>query len=190
MNYNLNFKELVKRIPLHSLMNGTEESWVTNGLLNWVIASGSGWVNSGGNKHGIWLGVLVTPIQSLHSQFLSLISSTRYRMQITGQVVYLEHYLNDLFDANERRIYISDAAPILAPFVFQKIENQPENYIYQKSENADLFYLRVRSDFGDSNDFIINVPSAITLTEELQNKIKAATNLYKQAGSRFAIENY
>lgn len=189
MDFNLDFGKLVKKIPLHSLMGNDGGGWVTSGGLNWITAGGSFW-GAVDNKHCAWLKVLVKPIQTLHSQFLDLVTSTRYKMNLTGQVIYLEHYLNDLFDVAQRRIFIEDGSAIIAPFIFLKSENQPDEIVYKKSENADDLILRTLSEYSSVFDFIVKVPLAIPLTEDLKNKIRAAVNQYKQAGSSYTIESF
>lgn len=189
MNFQVNFFEYIKPFLFHFLLgNGGSFSWINSGGLFWVTASGNSWSGQG-HKHTAWLKVLMRGIQTLHTSFLALISKTRYEMNITGQVIYLEHYLNDLFDANDRRIFIDDGSPILAPFLFRKVENTPQ-IIYNKSEGQNPFYLYRKDDFLSQNDFVIMIPGAIPITTDLENRIRAAVNRYKQAGSRYTLENF
>lgn len=188
MSYVLNFAEYLKKYPFHFLMGAVNQAWVTWDPFNWVTATGQSW-NTQGSRHFAWLKCMVSAVQSLHSTFLSFVVSIKYRMHLSGQVIYLEHYLNDLFDLTERRIYIADGTPQAAPFLFNKAENNPI-YIYNKSEDEDPFYLYNKDEYSSQDDFIVNVPDAIPLTPDLLNIIRAAVNKYRQAGSRYSIVNF
>ena len=136
-----------------------------------------------------WVNSLIAPLQLLNGDFQSFVSSVRYKMYLTGQVIYLEHYLNDLFDASERRIYISDSLPALAPFLYNKVDGEHLT-IYNKSEGQAPVYLYTKEDLSGQNDFIINVPAVIPVTANLEKQIEAAVERYKQAGARYLIQNF
>lgn len=136
-----------------------------------------------------FLKAILKPVQLLEDNFVALVSKSRREANFTGQVIYLEHLLNDKFDPTQRRIYIDDGQEnILPPFVFNKIEDRP-NYLYNKSENKPKFYLYNKSEFFTSADFVVFVPSSI-LTASLQIEIERQVNYYKQAGKIFEVQGF
>lgn len=135
------------------------------------------------------LKAFLKPVQDLNDDFVLFVAKSRREANFTGQVIYLEHLLNDEFDASQRRIYIDDGqANILPPFVFNKIEQRPI-YLYNKSENQPKFYLYNKSEYFTNADFIVFVPNAI-LTASLVVEMERAVNYYKQAGKTFGIQGF
>lgn len=135
------------------------------------------------------LKAFLKPAQELNDEFSLFVTKSRREANFTGQVVYLEHLLNDEFDSNQRRIYIADGqANVLPPFVFNKIEQRPI-YLYNKSENQPKFYLYNQSEYFTSSDFIVFVPNVL-LSASLQVNLKRLVNYYKQAGKTFEIQGF
>ena len=191
MKWTLDIISLAQQLIPFFLKNTSEAlSWVTSGGLNWVTASGQSWGTSSDGRHKDWIAVLVTPIKWLNDQVVIFATSAYYQLSFNGQVIYLEHYLNDLFDNNDRRIFISDDSLLLAPYLFNKEDNEDPLYIYNKEDAEAPFYIYNREDYYSQGSFIINVPSAIPLTASLINQIKSATNRYKQAGVNYTIVNF
>lgn len=135
------------------------------------------------------LKAFLKPSQELNDTFCLFVEKSRRKASFTGQVIYLEHLLNDEFDVGQRRIYIADGqANVLPPFIFKKIEQRPI-YLYNKSENEPKFYLYNTNEYFISSDFIVFVPSGI-LTAALELKIERLVGYYKQAGKRFEIQGF
>ena len=192
INYGFNLFGWIKKIIPEFLQRGGEgATWVDPDGQDWIDPDDNSWFfgSMGNNIHLSWIAALVAPIQTMNTWLWDYVQATRYKMYLTGQVLYLEHYLNDLFDPDLRRIFISDAVSAIAPFVFNKAENNPV-YIFNKLEGEDPFYLRNISDFSSQYDFIINVPSDITLSASLVNQMRSAVNYYKQAGKKYNIINF
>lgn len=132
---------------------------------------------------------LLAPVQVLNDDFSVYLKDKRKEANFTGQVIYLEHLLNDNFDDVSRRIYIGDGqANVLPPFVFNKVEQRPL-YLYNKSEGADKFYLYNQSEFFTEPDFIVFVPNSI-LGASLQVLIERRVDQYKQAGKNYAVQGF
>ncbi len=192
INYSFNvFTWIRKIIPEFLQRDAAGSEWVDPDGNSWEDPDGNSWFveSLAGNKHMSWVSALVSPLQTMNAWLWEFVQATRYKMYLTGQVIYLEHYLNDLFDPDLRRIFISNSVPATAPFVFNKVENNPV-YIYNKAEAEDPFYLRNIADYLSQYDFIINVPSDITLTTAFTNQIRSAVNYYKQAGKKYTIINF
>jgi len=184
MNWSIDILKLaVSLIPffLRNLKGGL--SWITEGEVIWVTESVNAWGGGGSSRHIDWINAILTPIKQLNNAVVSYANQVYYRLSITGQVIYLEHYLNDLYDKVERRIYISEDQILLPPFLFNKEDDEDPWYI----EGDD--YLYNQADYT-GNSFIINVPNALPLTQTLTNQISKSTNQYKQAGVSYTIVNY
>lgn len=135
------------------------------------------------------LKAFLKPSQNLNDDLVLFVAKSRRKANFTGQVIYLEHLLNDEFDTTQRRIYIADGqANVLPPFLFNKIEERPV-YIHNKSENQNKFYLYNKSEYFTTADFIVFVPNAI-LTASLVVEMERAVNYYKQAGKTFGIQGF
>lgn len=136
-----------------------------------------------------YLKALLVPCQLLVGRLSIFVQSSRRAANFTGQVIYLEHLLNDEFDNALRRIYIDDGqANILPPFIFNAIE-QREQYIYNKSENQTPLYVFNRSEYFTSDDFIVFVPNVI-LNPTLELVLTRLVNQYRQAGKNFSIQGF
>lgn len=133
---------------------------------------------------------LIKPLQTLNDEFVIYINDTFYLISFTGQVIYLEKVLNDLYDSSLRRIYIQNGTLLgLPPYIYNVVENR-ERYIYRKNEtNPNQLYLRNIQEYTSSNDFIVFVPSGIN-TPQLETQIKAIVNRYKLAGKRYSIQTF
>jgi hypothetical protein len=125
-------------------------------------------------------------LETVHGFFKTFRIKSIKDLQFTGQLVYLEHILNDDFDNGVRGIYIINVNVNQFNFVYRKIENKPV-YLSRKSEGATPFYLSRRAEYGFIVDFIVNVPIAVVFDS---NQMKALINKYKLAGKRYKIETY
>lgn len=127
-----------------------------------------------------WLGVLCWPIIKLYQVFSRNRSANLYRLQITGQVCFLEKMLNDRYDPAERRIYISEAT------------ERPPLYLYQDAENKPVYLgempLYQDTEFGiNLDDFVVFVHNMIIFEF---NEMRSLVNLYKLAGTRYSVQFY
>lgn len=190
-NWAINIYEVVRHVIPHFLQKlGNSQYWVTPDDLIWIIPSGLGWGTGTPSRHMGWIKALLAPLQSLHDRFTAKANDTLYIMNITGQVIYLEHYLNDLFDPTLRRIYIGDGTIVLPPYLFNKVDSAPVWHVYNKTDGEPTQYLYNRADYAVQSEFIVFVPSAIILTPILISQIKTAVNRFKQAGVKYSIESF
>lgn len=140
-----------------------------------------------------WLYSLVKPLKELHETFKDYRDNVIYALSFTGQVIYLEHLLNDKFDNSNRGIWIDTLDNFNYQFIFNKIEAAPKRYFFNKSEGQPAQYIFNKSEYQSQNDFIINVPIAVgdvVADATLRSEIIAQVNVYRQAGKRFNIINY
>lgn len=129
---------------------------------------------------------MIKPLQSLNTNFVILRNAINYKLLFNAQVIYLEHFLNDLYDPVNRGIYIQDTANIDYKYLFNKNENRPV-YIYNKSENKPKFYLYNKQEYGGLFEFKIMVPVGVSFNELLMRK---QVKFYNNAGRRYLINTY
>ena len=180
----------VQLIPHFLKLLGTGLSWVTQSGISWVTDNGLSWTVEGESRQIDWIRSLIQPIQQLNDKVKQYTDDVYYRLNLTGQVIYLEHYLNDLFDKDQRRIYLSDDNLVLPPYLFNKSDGEAVLNLYNEADGETPFHLYNKQDYFNQGSFVINVPAAIILTQSMLNRIKRATNQYKQAGVSYSIVNY
>lgn len=128
----------------------------------------------------------IEPIKVLNDEFKKFRTNSIYKIVHNGQVMILEKVLNDAFDQELRRIYITDS-----------VQNDPL-YLYSIPENKPVYlgtqYLYDFSSFENTNyEFIVNFPIAIKPVNpfdllNFENRIKALVNYYKLASKRYIIK--
>lgn len=128
-----------------------------------------------------FVNALIAPLQQLNIATNNWTKYIFYQVQFNGQVVMLEHLLNDTFDNTNRRITITDGEPTAIPTLRNKSEARPTMIIRNGAESGTPNILRPAS-FARP-DFIINRNGAnIDPT-----KATAIINRYKIAAKTFTI---
>lgn len=128
-----------------------------------------------------FVNALITPLQQLNTNANDWANSVFYDVQFNGQVVMLEHLLNDTFDNTDRRITITDGEPTLTPTLRNKSEARPTIIIRNRIEGGTSNILRPTS-FARA-DFIVN-PNGANIDPA---KATAIINRYKIAAKSFII---
>jgi hypothetical protein len=156
-------------------------------------------------RHLAWLHSLFTPFSTLLESFLVFVSKARSEVLQTGQVGRLETLLNDLYDAQERRIFLQDTSN--AYFVLSNSNATIFSNI-QSISIADEVDYNFTVDFvvklfggATSNVFVLSNSNA-TIFSNIQStsivnqnntpileQIQNTVNKYKIAGKSFQIEN-
>lgn len=124
-------------------------------------------------------------ISNLQTAVQDFYDQKKYDLQFNGQVVYLEHLLNDLFDPNDRQIYIDDPALISPTYVFNDSEVNESTYLTNTSEVVDGVYMFNESELAGQSDFIIKIPASVTYDAEI---LTIYVNKYRIAPMRWTIE--
>ena len=121
----------------------------------------------------------IVPVKELYIKFSTNRSSNIYKLNHNGQDCYLRKALNDTFDINERRITISDNGDAEVLLIHtdeaQKLV-QPDKIIHMDEHYGDSGY-----------DFVVEIPSSINFTMEVELHMKSVINFYKLAGKRYKI---
>lgn len=138
-----------------------------------------------------WLGSLFAPLQSLNTTFKTWGDGVRYNLQFTGQVIYLEHILNDLFDLVLRRTFITDPAGTYAitTIFWNRVEAQATVYCWNiaEAQPAQITLRNFSEVFVTGYDFLVKIPSALNVTLT-KNQMRKIIDRYRMAGKRYNIE--
>lgn len=128
---------------------------------------------------------LIAPVEDANRRFLKFRTKSIYKVVHNGTVILLTKVMNDLFDPEERRIYITDSLSITPLRIYTKAETRPlyigKKYIRQQFEQGDL-----------GTDFYVIFPLALKPAVEvdiynLENRIKSELNYYKLATKKYKI---
>jgi len=127
-------------------------------------------------------------VGSASKPLVELYDKTLYKMQHTGQVIYLEKLLNEFlnipgYDVMDhvatRMIYISDAPNVNQVYIYTPIENKP---LYLGGSTP-VYLNRTEVQYH----FIINIPESVDFYEEL---VRNLVDYYVIAGKQYKIETY
>jgi hypothetical protein len=130
-----------------------------------------------------FLDAIASPLLSLYSKFMHNRNTNNYGLGITSQVCYLEKMLNDRYDPELRRIYITDGEFRDSIYLYRDVE-QMDEYLFLPSENRDK-YLYHDSELGFAGSaFIVYIPAE--LVNSMQ-EMGILTDSYKLAGRSFTI---
>lgn len=155
-----------------------------------------------------FLKACIKPLKSLYLSFRGYAYNVLFELTYNGQVIYLEHMLNAVFNGGAPA-YVSGAPSgiYIGPgsinedslYVFTKEETEDEDkWIFAKSETPPSgttpvwIYTKEELELLDY-DFSVMVPFSVgnvTTNTILHNQIAARVRLYLQAGKRFKILNY
>ena len=161
----INFKDKISEL--------TPFTYRVGDFLNWVYS------------------IILEPIQDVSDRWWKFFSFYDNILIHNAQTIYLEKYLNDLFDDDNRGIYIENQYSEAAYF-FNDDEAFNEPYLYSESEGEDGLYIFNDGEGASDSNFIVYVPTSaglITDTDFL-NQITAEVNRYVFAGLKFQIINY
>ena len=187
MNYAVDLYKLCRHLVPPHLQGGRVLQWTTRPGLFWATRAGQAWSTGSASRQMAWVRVLTGQVQALLGQFVALVADVRYRLSMTGQVIYLEHLLNDHFDLDQRRIYITDGAVVVDPLFIYLKPNPGETLTTKADTSTDPLVLYNRADYAANVDFVIHIPSDLTLTTSVLALLRALVARYKLAGARYRI---
>jgi hypothetical protein len=136
-----------------------------------------------------WLRVLAASLEYIYQAFLTYANQKRYTLQFNGQVIYLEHVLNDTFDGFQRRIYIDDQqASNTQPLILtRRNDHQPTITFYHKIEANSISQIIFRQqELQTRVSFVVFVPTSILSIH--QNALRSLVNFYRIAGVNFIFQ--
>lgn len=119
-----------------------------------------------------WLNALLSPLASLHGQFLLWSGRVRYDARITGQKRSLQFHLNRLFDPINQQIYIEDATGSTLVYMYLENENQPLHLPVFVS--------------GLNSDFVVHAPNDLPPLGKVP-EIRAFLDKYKLPTKQYEL---
>lgn len=129
---------------------------------------------------------LVTPISGLHTRFMRHRKDVRYRLYHNGQVCYLRAVINDSFDPINRRITIADAAELKSMIIYARSLMRAK--LVPRRDKGEALILNRRGFDGISGyDFVVQVPTDLSLTADDEKRMRSIINTYKIASKRYLI---
>ena len=133
-----------------------------------------------------FLSLIYSLIKALKDVNLLLYAITQritYVLQFNGQIIYLEKYLNDVYDPVDMRIYIQNTSNSSPTYLFNRAELNDETYLFNRSEAETEPYLYNR-DEASGIDYVIFVPTEYSGQED---SILAGVKQFNLANKTFNI---
>lgn len=158
MAFDIDMKKLGKRILPHFLRKA-------NGLL--------------------FLNSCLDVLQGLNDEMVAFAEAIDTKVRQTSQVIYLEKLLNDRFDPVLRRIFILNTSEVNFLYIGNNAEEQPQDvFLANNSEGADPVFYGNNIEVEALDDYIINVPTAVTFDED---ELRSQVDVYNLAGKQYAV---
>lgn len=143
--------------------------------------------------------VMIAPLRYIHTKFGTLKETADNRLDITGNVQYLEKALNEAFYLGNRQIYIETPEEEGTPAFYFASETQSPNVMFLQSEGNGFVMTRKGEGRGVVN-FTVKVPTFLCTSTESKEEdryhwgylsiINSILKTYKPAGRTFSIELY
>jgi len=132
-----------------------------------------------------FMSALTAPIRQIYSEFLDYRSYALNELNHNGQIIYLEKYLNDRFDNDLRRIWISDGVDSESPYYYTYREViGPVMRTFQ--EDTDII-LRTNHEEYATAEFIVNIDNSVGDLFPDLNELQACIDLRKTPGTVYEI---
>ena len=120
------------------------------------------------------ISIFLLPLIFIYTLFKSYRKQAINKLNINGQVIYIEKVLNDRFFLKNREIYITDIAG-------------KESYLYKRGEGVGKKHIQQRGEGNYSGNYMVNIPSFLSTYE---NEIKNLIDYYKPAGRTYVLKIY
>lgn len=141
-----------------------------------------------------WSKCLVSPIQTIHVDFLAFRKKTNEDLSYNSQTMIFEYLLNKKFNNNLTGIWIENvSSDVPSTFIFEIEEGEPIKPIRDLSEGASDKFIYSLEEFQSVYDFIVHVPIAtldIIADPKTTAEMHAIIKKYKISGKRYTIKNY
>jgi hypothetical protein len=130
---------------------------------------------------------VTSAVSLLHSQFTTFGDQCFKRLSYNSQTCRLQACVNDYFDSVDRRIVIENLDSTNDDFIlYNRSENRGKRG-YNRTEGKErILYNRGFSGSG-AYDFIVKVPTVLSLSNQDIIRLTALVNTYKLASKRFSI---
>lgn len=133
-----------------------------------------------------FLCVFLYPFYWLCKMFKDYRKTSLRKLNVNGQVAYIEKMLNDVFEFENREIYITDS-DALKPNVADMYRDPSVTMTIYPESSEEKLYLESGDESIKSEDYIVNVPSFLADKLEV---IKTIVEYNKPAGRTYKINLY
>ena len=133
-----------------------------------------------------FLCVFLYPFYWLCKMFKDYRKTSMRKLNVNGQVAYIEKMLNDEFEFENREIYITDS-DALKPNVADMYRDPSVTMTIYPESSEEKLYLESGDESIKSEDYIVNVPSFLADKLEV---IKTIVEYNKPAGRTYKINLY
>lgn len=133
-----------------------------------------------------FLCVFLYPFYWLCKMFKDYRKTSLQKLNVNGQVAYIEKMLNDEFEFENREIYITDS-DALKPNVADMYRDPSVTMTIYPESSEEKLYLESGDESIKSEDYIVNVPSFLADKLEV---IKTIVEYNKPAGRTYKINLY
>lgn len=131
-----------------------------------------------------FINCITKPLRTIQSKLYVKSHELKYSLSFNGQVIYLEHILNDLFDPVLRRIFITNQPLSSYQYIYNYEEGHDPIFIFNESEDLP-FFINNRVEF--QTGFIVHVPTGLVGEYE---SFKYYLNMYKLKSKEYQIIEY
>ena len=137
-----------------------------------------------------WLQVIVSYLKKIYDSFILFRIDKLYEINFTGQIMYIEKKLQDVFEIDD--LFISDGLFLENLFLSNISEGEFPVYMSNISENDETIYLANIQEYYENADFIINIPLAFynNLTSDDFAKMNKIIDYYKLVEKTYTIQSY
>ncbi len=132
------------------------------------------------------ISIFLLPLIFIYTLFKSYRKQAIDKLNINGQVVYIEEVLNDRFFLKNREIYITDIVG-QGLCLYHRGEEQIPSYLHKRSEGSEIKYIQQRGEGNYSGNYMVNIPSFLVAYE---SEIKNLVDYYKPAGRSYVLRIY
>ena len=132
------------------------------------------------------ISIFLLPLIFIYTLFKSYRKQAIDKLNINGQVVYIEKVLNDRFFLKNREIYVSDIGG-KESYLYHRREEQIPSYLHKRSEGSEIKYIQQRGEGNYSGNYMVNIPSFLAAYE---SEIKNLVDYYKPAGRSYVLRIY
>lgn len=131
------------------------------------------------------ISIFLLPLIFIYTLFKSYQKQAVDKLNINGQVIYIEKILNDRFFLKNKEIYITDIVGKVVTLYHRKEEQIP-TYLRKRGEGT-IKYIQQRGEGNYSGNFTVNIPSFLAVYE---TDIKNLIEYYKPAGRSYVLNIY
>ena len=118
------------------------------------------------------ISIFLLPLIFIYTLFKSYRKQAINKLNINGQVIYIEKVLND-------RFFLKN--------LYHRREEQIPSYLYKRGEGVGKKHIQQRGEGNYSGNYMVNIPSFLSTYE---NEIKNLIDYYKPAGRTYVLKIY